>query len=254
MSAKHYTTTAHRDVGALGQRLRDFGFAFNVDSMIDVEDIASGVCDCEIVQVSELTEARAIEMLRDEFGVDTSDVAVACDAPLAGALCVAGDGALRWIFVRKEDSYERRRFSIAHEIGHLIIEVEPDISNRAALIHDTLVTGMDNEVRVFNRCAAIDQPSDLRTSTPKAKALSKTDLREIRAHHFAAELLMPFDGVTRLLRACAGATGIRTKADVDQLVRRVADTYVVSGAAARLRIEKDLRVVAINDHSNMDLF
>lgn len=222
--------------------------------MIDVEDLASGVCDCQVVVVSQLSEARALQVLSDDFGLDVTGASAVSDAPLAGALCIANAGALRWILVRKEDSDERRRFSIAHELGHLFIEVEPELERMAVRPVANLLPQSEAEIRIFNRCSTTHPTFAMHDVVPTSKAFSKADLREIRAHHFAAELLMPYEGVRRLIGHAGGVRGIRTTFDLNQLVNTVAARYVVSGAAARLRIEKDFGTAPIGGHANVDLF
>lgn len=254
MSAKHYLTTAHNDVAPLRKRLNDFGFVSDVDRAIDVVDLARGVCDCEVVLVSELSEARALAILRDEFAVDVTGVSAASESPLSGALCVANAGSLRWILVREEDIYERQRFTIAHELGHLFIEVEPEIERLAVMPTASVLSSSATELRIFNRCSTEEPVSGpLRVATA-SESFTKADLREIRAHHFAAELLMPYEGVKRLLSSFGGYRGIRTLLELNVLVKAVATQYEVSGAAARRRIEKDFGTIPSQQHSNADLF
>lgn len=65
---------------------------------------------------------------------------------------------------------------------------------------------------------------------------------------------MPYEGVRRLVGQISGSEGIRTQSDRDRLVKAVAEQYLVSLAAARRRVEKDLEIVPIDSDPNRDLF
>src|SRR4051794_31514932 len=94
----------------------------DLDNAVNVAEVASVACDCEVVFVSQLSEARVFSILQTQYGVDVGSAPTPTNASLAGALCVATNGFFRWIFVREEDSAERKRFTIAHELGHLFLE------------------------------------------------------------------------------------------------------------------------------------
>jgi Zn-dependent peptidase ImmA (M78 family) len=111
------------------------------------------------------------------------------------------DGDERVIGVNKRHSLARRRFTIAHELGHL--ELHPG----RALILDT-------PVRVNFR----DRVSSL-----------ATDREEIEANRFAAALLMP--GAIVLREAARMPLG-----DLDAFVARLARSFKVSEAAMSYRL------------------
>jgi Zn-dependent peptidase ImmA (M78 family) len=256
VSARFYVRNAREDLIPLRKRLAELGGVFDADQAADVAQLASVVCDCEVLLINQLSEARVVASLRDNYGVDVSEIATADNAPLAGALCVANSGAFRWIMVRAEDSRERQRFTIAHELGHLFLEVEPELQRKAAEVASAdLVERAGPELRVFSRCSVTESPeADGSPGKVSRSRLSSAALREIKAHHFAAELLMPHEGVQRLISQFGGATGIRTVADRDKLVSAIAARYVVSAAAARRRVEKDFEIVPISNDPNRDLF
>lgn len=154
----------------------------------------------------------AAEQLLREFGITEAPVQPETIAKRRGAMVVTrelepdvsgmlvreSDGLI--IGVNKHHASVRRRFTIAHELGHL------ELHRGRALILDT-------SVRVDFR----DRVSSL-----------ATDQEEIEANRFAAALLMPQDMVVRL---AAGASR-----DPDELIRSLAKRFQVSQAAMSYRL------------------
>ena len=245
---------AQSAVAPLRRRLLMMQPTIDIDNAVDVKEIASVVCDCEVVFVSQLSEARVFSILATEYGVDIGNSPMPTNAPLAGALCMATNGFFRWIFVRDEDSDERKRFTMAHELGHLFLEAIPELERSASRLQiHSAFSGTPIELRVFSRCSDTD-PSDTSSTRPARSPLSPADLREIHAHHFAAEVLMPYEGVRRLVARQSGTQGVRSHADLEQLVTHVARRYSVSMAAARRRLQKDLGLIPLENDPNGDLF
>lgn len=253
MSAQFYVKETKRAVDAIRSRLAPLGLFQDDTAAIAIEDFASIAGECRIVRLSDLTEERGLAHLSKAFGVRVGDHTPS-PAPLAGALCVADRARLRWILVRAEDIPTRQRFTIAHELGHLFLEVEPSMidSGQSSL---GLEGGADvaSTVRMYSRCAAIEEAPPEATRASR-HPLSKADLLEVKADHFASELLMPYAGVTRLIREVVGSRGIGSERDIAAITSALAQRYDVSAAAARRRLVKDLGVVAIDDNPNRDLF
>ncbi|MFL5614810.1 MAG: ImmA/IrrE family metallo-endopeptidase [Gemmatimonadaceae bacterium] len=255
MTAKSYVKRAQSEVASLRHRLLMLQPAIDLERKVDVAEIASVACDCELVFVSQLSEARVFSVLQNDYGVDVGSALSPTHASLAGALCVATNGFFRWIFVRDEDSQERKRFTIAHELGHLFLEAMPELERAAASLRSHFFPSSElTELRLFSRCSETELTVGPRTESKIRTSLTGDDLREIHAHHFAAELLMPYEGVRLLVASRSGSRGIRSHAELDQLVIAVAERYCVSIAAARLRLEKDLAIVPVETNPNRDLF
>ena len=83
------------------------------------------------------------------------------ESDISSLLLVKGDEFI--ICVNKMHHAHRRRFSIAHEIGHF-------------LLHKDEAPYFDKDYEVYFRANAAESPDDL---------------REVEANQFAAELLMP---------------------------------------------------------------
>jgi len=107
------------------------------------------------------------------------------------------------IGINSRHSPMRRRFSIAHEIGHLVLHDEESL-------HVDAWT-----------------PFAYRTD----KSSEGTDPREIEANQFAAELLMPEPWVRR-------DVGQITDMIAEDVVERMAELYQVSTQAMTLRLHR----------------
>lgn len=253
MSAQFYVAQTKQKVDAIRRRLVDLGLFQDVHTAIAIEDFASMAGECNVIRLPSLTERRGLLYLAETFGLSIGDHSPS-DTPLAGALCVADNARHRWILVREEDIPRRQRFTIAHELGHLFLEVESIAHN--AEQHSLDIGGEANAVatvRMFSRCATTGETSS-EISQVRRKPLSDAELLEVKADHFASELLMPYDGVIHLVREVGGATGIRDERTLNRLVAALSSLYDVSLAAAERRVKKDFGIVPVHDHPNHDLF
>lgn len=113
----------------------------------------------------------------------------------------------------------RQRFTIAHELGHL-------------LLHEGRQIIVDKAIRVPSTGGAAINLRD-RTSS------LATDTEEIQANSFAAELLLPADLVKSAVNA---ALHEQKSISDDELIKILADQFRVSGQAVELRLTK-LRIL-----------
>ena len=112
----------------------------------------------------------------------------------------------RWIIgINTSTSPRRQRFSIAHELGHL-------------LLHEGKPLFVDHSVLISKR----DELSSL-----------GTDVQEIEANRFAAAILMPRDLVISKLRE---ELELATTDSRDELIARVARAFMVSTEAMGYRL------------------
>jgi Zn-dependent peptidase ImmA (M78 family) len=109
---------------------------------------------------------------------------------------------IKYIGVNSEHTNTRKRFTIAHELGHLFL-------------HKNISVNYDQGVMLFRDSHASDG----------------TDLREIQANQFAAELLMPEDSV----RDEVAKLGLRDLMD-DEVIEELAEKYNVSSQAMAVRL------------------
>jgi len=103
----------------------------------------------------------------------------ASDSDVSGALFREEDFIL--IGVNSSHSETRKRFTIAHELGHLILHDDP--------------------VQIDHHYTAIGHSSRLRPVAQRSQVSSEArDPREIEANRFAAALLMPNDFLEKSVR------------------------------------------------------
>jgi hypothetical protein len=152
------------------------------------------------------------------------ELRVACPAlvgdntPLAGLLFVSAGGAL--VMVRRDDPVARRRFSAAHELGHLLMHYRPGWLPGG---DDTIDVVSDDglEQIIEGDGDADDDPADLA-------------IRERQANRFAAELLMPEPLVRGLHAFYAERFGTTPRF----IEGHIAGDLAVSRAAVRVRLAR----------------
>ena len=146
-----------------------------------------------------------VEQLAERMGAVVRYVPF--DGQMSGLLHRSEDGNGAVIGVNSRHSTVRQRFSIAHELAHLVL-------------HDPAFQ--------------IDQHAFV--SFRDSKSSSATDPHEIEANQFAAALLMP----EALLRKCVDQLG--ENADVEESIGRLAQQFDVSAQAMTIRLTS-LRVL-----------
>jgi Zn-dependent peptidase ImmA (M78 family) len=132
------------------------------------------------------------------------------DTPLAGFL-YAGVG-MACVFLRKDDPVVRRRFSLAHELGHLMLHFPGALTGEADIetteYHDYFTT------------------QEAEAKDEETAAFAEHRLREREADTFAAELLMPANVVTAIATETAAngfsGAGLAERIAMEMLVSRAA--------------------------------
>lgn len=165
------------------------------------------------------------------------------DEPLAGFLFAnAGGGA---IFTRREDPIARRRFSIAHELGHYLLHLP-------LVLQDAQREGLEDEIELIEALPPAESPSHRGINESEAEAASTGQVSvrghgsdghtvmtaslppmeemERQADAFAGALLMPAELVCALARRYRPHFG-----DAD-LIWRLSTELLVSRAAMRVRL------------------
>jgi Zn-dependent peptidase ImmA (M78 family) len=114
------------------------------------------------------------------------------------------------ILVNNNDSPRRKRFTVAHEMGHFL----------------SYENGSHSKAYIDNQPDGIlkDRAIMLRSATMPLEALSENAKNaELEANEIAAELLMPQDGVSKMF-------------DEEKNVEEMADFFVVSESAMTMRL------------------
>lgn len=175
-----------------------------------------------------LARRRARQLL-EQANVETPPVPLEYLAQLCRAIIryEPFEGELSGIAHRRSDgrgligvnsfhSSTRQRFTIAHEIGHLLLHGDEEIH-------------IDEKRNTFGRRDEISSQA--------------TDPREIEANQFAAELLMPEFLIRQSLSTLVEEN---PKISVDAAIERLASEYVVSQLAMTHRLT-NLRIINSSD-------
>ena len=265
MTVQPIILKAGTQVGAFRRDLHEAGCSWSDDEAVDLQSLCELFLSCPLIHIAGLTDRAALQYLHTQYEIDITGEAPD-HTPLAGGLYLGRRGMPRWIFVEARDSLERQRFSVAHEIGHLVLQAEPEIAHEQGMASQLFDDGLPETITRFSRCGHVEMDVAEDAGSPPARAVRSTpaggrrpvwsaaDLREFEANHFAAELLMPLEGVRRLIVRGTGAQGIRSERDVEHLTSVIASTYQVSHACARKRLIKDLGIVPVARNPNADLF
>ena len=136
----------------------------------------------------------------------------------------------------------RRRFSVAHELGHYVLHFLPLITSGVFEDEYELVEITETLTPSSSEEDADDLPIGQVHLSQKAERMSLLptyEQMEREANEFAAELLMPTEIVRRLVaRYAANCRG-------EDLIWRLSSEMLVSGAAMRWRL-RELHLLPIS--------
>lgn len=186
-------------------------------------------------ELPQLTGASAIAFLRERAGAFEMPRNLA-DEHLAGFLYATPRYGN--IFVEQDDRLTRRRFSVAHELGHYLLHVRPYFAQRAgddagaplSVVEALPTDGEQDEGAQLQGHLML--PAENAGSATRLDADEGAAQRRIEeeANRFAAELLMPAEIVTALARKHGSQMGS------GDLVWRLASEMLVSRAAVQRRL------------------
>jgi hypothetical protein len=225
---------------AIAEMRAEAGLPERIDSPPIVplgEIIAATNLNC--AEISGLTLRTAMLHLARRHTLANLPEQIDDQAPLAGFLYAT----LRYgtIFARQEDLIVRRRFSVAHELGHYYLHIRPSLADLRAQgrteIYEYLPGQRDSG-------GEEDASSDLAEGKLQVVGGAgglpwSSDLVEREADAFAAELLMPAMTVRLLYQRYRSMAG---RSDLDW---RLASEMLVSSTAAHRRLE-DLHLISAN--------
>lgn len=121
------------------------------------------------------------------------------------------------IWINPLDSKNRQRFTMAHEIAHLVKDIVPNLGNV-------------NKIKAFH-----DKPINLKRD-------GRQDPKEFRANEFAAQLLMPVDFVIEETKKAISdykkQKGTNAKIPLDELVSTLSKIFEVSQQAMQIRLTR----------------
>lgn len=155
-----------------------------------------------------------VEMLAKKEGVDLTEESFE-DGQISGFIQMKTGNGRPAIVVNSANSDERRRFTIAHELGHYFLH-----KNQSVHIDDvdTADLTLDHREMVLYRDATASQA---------------THICEIQANQYAAELLMPRVSITQ------DAAALREQNyGMSEIVEKLSGKYKVSQSAMAIRLNK----------------
>ncbi|KKR21568.1 MAG: hypothetical protein UT48_C0006G0020 [Parcubacteria group bacterium GW2011_GWE2_39_37] len=159
----------------------------------------------KILSKHKITKAPVnIEKIAESMGIDVAKIKFSTDE-ISGAIKMRGKEGRPVIAVNQDHCAERQRFTIAHEIGHFVLH------------------SIDN-LHVDSNSVYFRDSNALHTTT---------NVKEVQANQFAAELLMPRDMVIADLR---GKFKLINKDEDVKTVAGLAKKYNVSQQAMMIRI------------------
>jgi IrrE N-terminal-like domain len=190
------------------------------------------LCSAEIPELSRRSAVLHLQRLAPPFGA-APPVPLDDNEPLAGFLYGAPVQGEAWgcILVERGDIIYRRRFSVAHELGHYLLHFRPQVARMSADAHPTFVDGLGYKQPATEAGDASESSvlPEARLLVTEAEA-PEEDVRERlerEANAFAAALLMPAPLCRRLVERYGGSLAS---------AKRLASELLVSPAAMRVRL------------------
>ena len=213
--------------------LEEATYAKNGSWIVPLSDLARSL-SIDIEEITDLTYERAAQFLASQFEIALPLNGVAPFKALAGFIHADPEATIILIKRSKQIANHhvaRRRFTIAHELGHFVLHFCPlwendDATNRVFIEGAHLPEGGKEEEEVDETQLS----SDLLAVAGTYKSY---DQIEAEANAFAARLLMPESAV----RAQFEKWGPRLSPKRSILARRFGGDFLVSAPAMRRRLD-----------------
>jgi Zn-dependent peptidase ImmA (M78 family) len=210
----------------------DINLADATSGIIPVYQLIDAAYPLRVVEIEDLTYKLAAEFLSAETGHPIS-LPRNDDKSLSGFLfakLIYG-----CILVNNNDPVARRRFSVAHELGHYVLHFLP-------LIDEANIAVEPEKMVVYEGLVKSESDEDDKTLTGEltftrtsGRQFTANDIAQMEeeANQFAAELLMPAPFCEKLVKQFIPRFGKERSV----LARRLATEFLVSKSAMIRRLE-----------------
>lgn len=131
------------------------------------------------------------------------------------------------ILVNRDDPVARRRFTVAHELGHFLLHALPVLEDGATVFSEAQPSSAPTDT-----AGEFGQNGEVRIIQNGAQEVPNLEAWELEANQFAAELLMPADLCRALVSQVSPQCGDRR----DVLAKRLASELLVSQQAMLRRL------------------
>lgn len=228
------------DIAAAIRRVQRTAGLAATEAISDIVPLYDIVCayPLRVAELSNLTYRKAADFLIAETGQQVP-VPQEDDCRLAGFLYVYEFAGVFYgcILVKRDDPVVRRRFTIAHELGHYVLHFLPALERTIEGNNTDFVVMTEGLTYSENNATddeiAVGRVVFTRSAGSSTKGLV-VDVRqmELEANQFAAELLMPSDACAKRVNQYAERFGNNRQA----LAKRIASDFLVSQAAMQRRL------------------
>jgi Zn-dependent peptidase ImmA (M78 family) len=147
------------------------------------------------------------------------------DDDLSGYLYANRSGG--WILVSQDEPVTRRRFTVAHELGHFLLHARPAFGAGATVFSEAQPVPKPTEEE-----DALGEDGRVEIERASMQEVPDQETWEVEANQFAAELLMPADLCRALVSQYAPLCGDRRNV----LAKRLAGELLVSQQAMSRRL------------------
>jgi Zn-dependent peptidase ImmA (M78 family) len=164
---------------------------------------------CAPVDVFTLANSLPIKV---DCSIDTND-----RIDLAGEIFIDKLSNMPVIWVNPLDYENRQRFTMAHEIAHLVNDIIPNMNNKSI-------------------------KNEFHDNSTSLKRDGRQDPREFKANEFAAQLLMPaefvFDETKKIITDYKSKNGNTSKIPREILISQLSEIFKVSKQAMTIRFNR----------------
>jgi Zn-dependent peptidase ImmA (M78 family) len=232
MNAHELTDRASRIAGAISQAYEDADLTppsiLDTSKIVPLRGLLAGQ-GLRHTERKSLTRHDAARYFAEVLPYDV-EVDGGADDELSGYL-YATNSLSGWVLVNQREPIARRRYTVAHELGHFILHARPRLEDGAGRFSESHPHGPHAEPESPD---AFGQDGQVQIDGQRPVNTSDTEHWEVEANQFAAALLMP----EALCRGLAAEYGPRCGDRRKVLAKRLGSELLVSQQAMTYQLGK----------------